>query len=349
MSSKLVRQARQLLISGVIVSLGLSILPVQAQQVSDTQVAALVEALRQAAGPIDPKQENLVSEWKIKPDNIPRWSRLCTGRQLTPDQFVANSTAAREILGCVMRDVLRDEYKASGNNESSAVLRSACWWMTGNPSQCGSGATRDYAQKVLGFYQKQRGNTQSQPPATPAKKPAAEPSAKPPATQSQPTPQPSPKSPDTQSQPTPQSSAQPPAQSMSSAQIADVQVSALVEALRQAAPQPDQPSDGLYSEWQVKAENIPSWSKQCNGQELTPTQFQNSPVTARAILVCVMRDVLRDQYTASSNNESVAVKRAASWWMTGDPNQYTSDSTASYTQTVLDLYQQSRLRFFSHI
>ena len=347
MSSKLVRQARRLLIGGVIVSIGFGILPVQAQ-VSDAQVGALVEALRQAAGPIDPKRENLVSDWKIKPDNIPRWSRLCTGRQLTPEQFSANPTAAREILACVMRDVLRDEYKASGNNETSAVLRSACWWMTGTPDQCSSGATRDYAQKVLGFYKQQSGNTQSQPSAKPAatqSQPAPQPSAKPPATQSQPTPQPSAKPPAPQSQATPQ----PSAQSSSSSQISDTQVGALVEALRQAAPQTNNSTDGLYSDWQVKAENIPRWSKQCNGQELTPTQFQNSPVTARAILVCVMRDVLREQYTASSNNEPVAVKRAASWWMTGDPNQYTNGSTASYTQTVFDLYQKSRLRFFSHI
>jgi hypothetical protein len=122
-----------------------------------------------------------------------------------------------------------------------------------------------------------------------------------------------------------------------------------VEALRQAALQANNPNNGLYGDWQVKAENIPRWSKQCHGQELTPTQFQSSPVTARAILVCVMRDVLREQFTASSNNEPKAVKRAAAWWMTGDPNQYDSGSTATYAQTVFDLYQESRLKFFSHI
>jgi hypothetical protein len=131
--------------------------------------------------------------------------------------------------------------------------------------------------------------------------------------------------------------------------MSDAQVGALVEALRQAAPQTDTPNNGLYSDWQVKAENIPRWSNQCIGRELTPTQFQDSPVTARGILVCVMRDVLRDEYKASSNNESVAVQRAASWWLTGDANQYTSDSTAPYTQKVLDFYRQSRFKFFSHI
>lgn len=335
MSSKLVRQARRLSLGGVIVSVGLWILPIQAQQVSDAQVGKLVEALRQAAQPIDPTSEGLISAWKIKPENIPRWSRLCTGKELTPAQFASNQGAAREILSCVMRDVLRDEYKASGNNESVAVQHAACWWMTGQPNQCNSGALRDYTQTVLSFYQQQRGNspTQQQSP-TPPKQPASQ--------QSSPSTTP-------QSQRTPQPSAKPPTRSSSPSQVSDTQVGSLVEALRMAAPQIDTPNDGLYSDWQVKAENIPRWSKQCNGQELTPTQFQDSPVTARAILVCVMRDVLREQYTASNNNESLAVQRAASWWMTGDANQYNSDSTAAYTQKVLDFYKQSRLKFFSHI
>ncbi len=333
MSSKLVRQARRLSLAGVMVSVCLWIAPVQAQQVSDAQVGKLVDALKQAAQPIDPTSEGLVSAWKIKPENIPRWSRLCTGKELTPAQFSSNQAAAREILVCVMRDVLSDEYKASGNNESVAVQRAACWWMTGQPNQCNTGAVRDYTQKVLSFYQ-QGNNSPTQQQSRPPKQPASQQSSQ---------------STTSQSQTTPQPSAKPPTKSSSPSQISDTQVGSLVEALRMAAPQTDTPDDGLYSEWQVKAENIPRWSKQCNGQELTPTQFQDSPVTARAILVCIMRDVLREQYTASNNNESIAVQRAASWWMTGDANQYSSGTTAAYTQKVLDFYKQSRLKFFSHI
>ncbi len=399
MSSKLVRQAKRLLLSGVLLSVGLWTLPVQAQQVSDAQVRALVEALRQAAPPGDNANEGLTSDWKIKPDNIRRWSRLCTGQELTPQAFTANPTKAREILACVMRDVLRDEYKASGSSESVAVQRAASWWMTGDPNQYNSSRIRTYTQKVLGFYQQQRRSAQTPPPATPSQQPATKPAAQPPASQSQPTSQPATSPPANQSKPTSQSSVQPPAnpaqpasatatqsqpapqpsvqpptnpaqpasvtatqskpapqpsvqptaRSSSPAQISDVQVGTLVEALRQAAPQTGTPNDGLYSDWQVKADNIPRWSRQCIGKELTPTQFQDSPVTARAILVCVMRDVLREQYTASNNNEFVAVQRAASWWMTGDATQYTASATAPYTEKVLGFYKQSRLKFFSHI
>jgi len=374
MSSKLVRQAKRLLLSGVLLSVGLWTLPVQAQQVSDAQVRALVEALRQAAPPGDNANEGLTSDWKIQPPNIRRWSRLCTGQELTPQAFTANPTKAREILACVMRDVLRDEYKASGSNETVAVQRAASWWMTGDPTQYNSSRIRTYTQRVLGFYQQQRRSSQTPQPATPAQQPATKPAAQPPASQSQPTSQPATSPPANRSQPTSQSSVQPPAnaaqpapatatqsqpapqpsvqptaRSSSPAPISDTQVGTLVEALRQAAPQTGTPNDGLYSDWQVQADNIRPWSRQCIGKELTPTQFQDSPVTARAILICVMRDVLREQYTASNNNEFVAVQRAASWWMTGDATQYTASATAPYTEKVLGFYKQSRLKFFSHI
>lgn len=333
MSSKLVRQAKRLLISSVIVSIGVGILPAQAQ-VSANKVAALVEALRKAAPQTGRADDGLYSEWQIKPDNIPRWSRLCTGQAMTVEQFEANTAKAREILACVMQDVLRDEYKASGNNESVAVQRSACWWMTGNPGQCQSGATATYTKKVLDFYQQQIGTSQSPPPA-------AKPATAPPANQDKPKPQSSVPSTTTQGKPV--------AQSSSTTPISNAQVGILVESLRQAAPQTNIANDGLYSDWQVKADNIPRWSQQCLGKELTPTQFQDSPVTARAVLVCVMRDVMQEQYTASNSNEFAAVQRAASWWMTGDPTQYNNSSTAPYVQKVLDFYQQSRLKFISHI
>lgn len=120
------------------------------------------------------------------------------------------------------------------------------------------------------------------------------------------------------------------------------QVEALVEALRQASPQTGIKNDGLYSDWQVIPGNIPRWSKACIGRELTPAKFEASPVTARAIVTCVVRDLLRDEFKASGNNESLAVRRAASWWMTGDPAVYNRDRTSAYTQKVLNFYQQAK-------
>jgi hypothetical protein len=340
MSSKLVRQAKRLLISGVILSIGASTMPAQAQ--SSSQIAKLVEALRKAAPQTGKADDGLYSDWKIKADNIPRWSRLCTGKTMTVPEFEANPAKAREIVACVMQDTMRDALKATGNNETAAVQQSACWWMTGDPNQCKSGATATYVQKVLGFYQGGGGT----PAAAPAPKPAAAPAPKP-------TPQPSASpTPATETKPTPQPATSPQSQApkpSSSSKVSDTQVGLLVEALRQAAPQTETTNDGLYSAWQVKPENIASWSQKCLGKELTPSQFSASPVTARSVLVCVMRDVMSEQYTASNNNEFVAVERAASWWMTGDAGQYNSSATGPYAQKVLDFYKQSRLKLFSHI
>jgi hypothetical protein len=128
------------------------------------------------------------------------------------------------------------------------------------------------------------------------------------------------------------------------AQFSDAQVGAFVEALRQAAPQTGRPNDGLYSEWQVQAQNIPRWSKSCLGRELTSAQFEASPAMARQVITCIMRGVLQDEYRASGSNPVLAVRRAASWWMTGDPKRYENGDTAAYTQKVLNFYQQTLSR-----
>ncbi|MGB7442696.1 MAG: hypothetical protein WA919_16655 [Coleofasciculaceae cyanobacterium] len=293
--------------------------------ISNAQVAALVEALRQAAPPNTPN-DNLYSDWQIKPENIPRWSKQCNnGQELTPRQFEARPLVAREILICVMGDILREQYKAGGNNESMAVRRTASWWMTGDANRYNNSPTNSYTEKVLSFYQQQRSQAQSEPASNSPQETAVNSEQKPTAREPQPA-----------------------ELSAAAARISDTQVTALVEALRLAAPD-NTANDNLYSDWQVKPDNIARWSKQCKGEELTPSQFENSPVTARAILVCMMRGVLREQYVAGDEKISTAVQRSAAWWMTGDPNQYKNGSTAEYSQKVLNFYKQYRIPFFSHI
>jgi hypothetical protein len=144
-----------LLFGSLIISLGLQALPAAAQQVTDTQVSALVEALRQAAPP-QTQNDGMYSQWQVLPGNISRWAKFCTKQDLTPQQFEADATKAKSIVTCIAADLLRDEYKASGNNETAAVRRAACWWMTGESAACKSGATATYADKVVSVYQQQR-------------------------------------------------------------------------------------------------------------------------------------------------------------------------------------------------
>jgi hypothetical protein len=144
-----------LLFGSLIISLGLQALPAAAQSVTDAQVSALVEALRQAAPP-QTANDGMYSQWQVLPNNISRWAKFCTKQALTPQQFEADATKAKSIVTCIVGDLLRDEYKASSNNELTAVRRAACWWMTGDSAACKSGATATYADKVIGVYQQQQ-------------------------------------------------------------------------------------------------------------------------------------------------------------------------------------------------
>jgi hypothetical protein len=94
------------LVGSVVCSAGLWLLPAQAQ-ISAPQVASFVEALRQAAPQTGRADDGLYSDWKIKPANIPRWSKRCTGQELTPEEFAARPATARVVLTCVMGEVLR--------------------------------------------------------------------------------------------------------------------------------------------------------------------------------------------------------------------------------------------------
>lgn len=123
--------------------------------------------------------------------------------------------------------------------------------------------------------------------------------------------------------------------------IGDAQIATFVEALRLSAPRSGNPENGLYSDWKIKAQNIRRWSKSCTGTSIDPEEFAADPEQARQILACVMGKILREQY-AISGNESVAVRRAASWWMTGDPDSYDTPPTDSYTKRVLNFFTMLR-------
>lgn len=125
------------------------------------------------------------------------------------------------------------------------------------------------------------------------------------------------------------------------AQVADAQINAMVDALRQAAP-PNKQNDGMYSQWQVLPGIIPSWTKQCVGRELTPAQFESDAAAARNTVACIVRRELGKQYRATNNNETASVRNVACWWMTGTTTGCGSGATASYVQRVIGFYLQAR-------
>ena len=80
--------AMKFLLSGVIVTLGLFPLSLKAQEQSfNTQVAAMVEALRLAAPKTGSANNGLYSEWQVKPETLKSWSKVCLKQEVTPAEF----------------------------------------------------------------------------------------------------------------------------------------------------------------------------------------------------------------------------------------------------------------------
>ncbi|BAZ16906.1 hypothetical protein NIES4071_87840 [Calothrix sp. NIES-4071] len=153
----------RVLLGGIIISLGLSSLPVQAQQpkVSDSQVAAMVEALRQSA-PKNTPNDGLYSDWQVKPGTVKLWTNFCLKKELTPTQFENDPATARKVVSCVINRELSKQLKAIPNNETAAVGSVACWWMTGNYTGCNRGFTADFVKNVTKRYQQQRSKPEPQ-------------------------------------------------------------------------------------------------------------------------------------------------------------------------------------------
>lgn len=124
------------------------------------------------------------------------------------------------------------------------------------------------------------------------------------------------------------------------AQITSDRTIALVEALRLAAPKRPTEEDGLYSDWKIKPSLIPRWSLLCINEELTPEEFETDDLKARLILMCVMEDVLKREYPASNNDEYLAIRRAAAWWVAGNAELYNIEPISGYADRVLNYYQE---------
>ncbi|MEM7554457.1 MAG: hypothetical protein AAF378_10220 [Cyanobacteria bacterium P01_A01_bin.84] len=148
------------LLSSAMIGLGLLPVTVQAQQPFKTQVAAIVEALRLAAPNTGSENDGLYSQWQVKPETFRSWSKYCLKKEVPPIQFEKDPQLARQVISCIMERELKQQLEAT-NNQTEAVSRTACWWMTGTYTCCNNGFTADYVKKVLEYYQKQASQTES--------------------------------------------------------------------------------------------------------------------------------------------------------------------------------------------
>ncbi len=113
----------------------------------------------------------------------------------------------------------------------------------------------------------------------------------------------------------------------------------VAEALRRVTLQGNTRNPGYYSDWQVKGDRIPLWSQQCLGRGLTPEQFEADQAAATAIVTCIVQDMMRMEIRSAGNDEALAIRRLAAWWVTGDPEQYDTNVVSDYTKRVLSVYQ----------
>ncbi|WP_013325187.1 hypothetical protein [Gloeothece verrucosa] len=143
---------KSLLLGVTLATVGLSPLP-GAAQVKDTQVNALVSALKQAAPPNRPN-DGMYSSWQVLPGIIPSWTKQCLGKEMTPQQFETDENAARQVVSCIVARELKTQYKTT-NNETQAVTSVACWWMTGKTTGCNQGNTGTYVNRVVSLYKQQ--------------------------------------------------------------------------------------------------------------------------------------------------------------------------------------------------
>lgn len=146
------RKSRTLLLSTIVAFLvHPSFSLAQNQNDIDRQANRLTEALRQAA-PTQRPNDGMYSPWQVLPGIIPSWTKQCLGREMTPQQFDTDFNAARQTVNCIVKRELNNQWKTV-KNEQQAVRNVACWWMTGKYQGCNQGATANYVDRVIKYYQ----------------------------------------------------------------------------------------------------------------------------------------------------------------------------------------------------
>lgn len=107
------------------------------------------------------------------------------------------------------------------------------------------------------------------------------------------------------------------------------------------------PDSGAIGLGQVMPENVPAWTKQCLGRELTPAEFQNDAKAQNEVIDCKLEQYWK---TAKSSTTDEKVRDVAAIWYAGNaaaknssaPQPYGNTvypSIKSYTYQVLDRFE----------
>ncbi len=96
---------------------------------------------------------------------------------------------------------------------------------------------------------------------------------------------------------------------------------------------------------QVLPSNIPTWTQEAFGQELTVEQFKNSPDAQFYTIRYKLFDYYRRALAASSGDLYLAVRRVGAHWYSGQADLYESTKPVATGPTVRDYTLQVLSRF----
>jgi hypothetical protein len=113
------------------------------------------------------------------------------------------------------------------------------------------------------------------------------------------------------------------------------------------------PDSGALGYAQIMPENLPEWSRQALGYEITPEVFLSRPDLQHQIIQHRLALYWQNALQASHGNKEQAIKMVASQWYSGDPYLYQSTQTqfyngqtypsiAEYSESVLQNWKQRR-------
>jgi hypothetical protein len=104
------------------------------------------------------------------------------------------------------------------------------------------------------------------------------------------------------------------------------------------------PDSGALGYAQILPENLPAWSHEALGYEVTAQEFLADPKLQEKIIQHRINLYWHDALTESAGDKEQAVLRVASRWYSGDANLYTSTRSQSYNgQDYPSIAQYSQL------
>jgi len=105
---------------------------------------------------------------------------------------------------------------------------------------------------------------------------------------------------------------------------------------------------GAAGAWQILPSNIPSWSQQCLGRQVTVSQFIASTPLQQSIVNCKLSEYAQT-HSAKASSEDELVRRVAATWYSGNGDLYdngrrqgpggTEPSIREYTLSILGKYK----------